>query len=224
MRYYVFEGPDGSGKSTLLQAVGQKLLTSGYVVQFTRSPGQTSLGQQLRKMVLEGSLNIDELSRQILFMADTVNYYETYLKPLLRESKPGTIVLQDRSSYISSVVYGMADGLKFEPLARMLSIYKPIRASKVFIMDTPAEICHERRVEATKFKDIYDVKPLEFYKKCANTYSQFLTDSSLRLLLSDLVWLYDVDYISSNWDLDGSAEYVTNVIKADFNQGEQIPQ
>lgn len=214
MPYYVFEGPDGSGKTTVLKGAGEELIRAGYKVHFTRSPGQTQLGQCLRKMVLDDDLNVDFLSRQILFMADTVNYYETYLKPLLEDDR--NIILQDRSSYISSVVYGMADGLPLDPLARMLSIYNPLKAAKLFIMSTPAEVCHARRIRGVS-QNIYDVQPLGFYKKCCETYSQFITDSELRLILTEFVHLDNVLYMDNTEYPQQTVDRVVQTIKADMS-------
>lgn len=213
MPYYVFEGPDGSGKTTVLKAAGEVLTNAGYRVHYTRSPGQTQLGLCLRKMVLDDDLNIDFLSRQILFMADTVNYYETYLKPLLEDER--NIILQDRSSYVSSVVYGMADGLALDPLARMLSIYSPVKAAKLFIMNTPAEVCHARRVRGSS-QNIYDVQPLGFYKKCCETYSQFITDSELRLILTEFVYLDNVHYIDNSENQQQTVDKIVSMIKSDM--------
>ena len=212
MPYFVFEGPDGSGKTTLLHNVAEVLKNQlGYDVDKTRSPGQTSLGLKLRQLVLEEP-DIDYLSRQILFMADTVNYYNQYLIPKLSgvygASPP--VVLQDRSSYISSLIYGMSDGLNYDPLARMLSIYKPIMPARLFVLNTPAEVCYARRVEGSS-KNIYDVKPLEFYQKCCWYYSNLLTDQKLRLVVSEFVHLDNVIYIE-NASIEEMTQIVSNEI------------
>ncbi len=214
MPYYVFEGPDGSGKTTLLQLVAKRLKESGIELETTRSPGQTELGKRLRYLVLEGDLNIDYLSRQILFMADTVNYYETYLKPRLSQSSAFT-VLQDRSSYVSSLVYGMSDGLPFEPLARMLGIYQPLKASKLFVLTTPAEVCHARRMQGQE-QNLYDAKPLEFYKKCCGYYDSLLTNQSIRLVLTEFVHLDNIIYVD-NSDLQDAVSKVFNIIRHDLS-------
>ena len=209
----MFEGPDGSGKTTLLRLVADKLKSSGIDLETTRAPGQTELGKRLRQLILEQDLNIDYLSRQILFMADTVNYYETYLKPRLADNNQYT-VLQDRSSYISGLVYGMSDGLPIEPLARMLNIYQPVKASKVFVLTTPAEVCHARRMQGTD-KNVYDVKPLEFYRKCCDYYDSLLTDQSIRLVITEFVHLDNVIYID-NSDLQDAVSKVFNIIRHDL--------
>lgn len=216
MPYYVFEGPDGSGKTTLLHKVSESLKEYDHFsdkIETTRSPGQTALGKKLRQLVLDDDLNIDYLSRQILFMADTVNYYNQYLIPKLQKD-PFSVVLQDRSSYISSVIYGMSDGLELDPLVRMLSIYKPLKPSKLFVLTTPADICYGRRVAGTS-KNVYDVKPIEFYHKCCGYYNDLLVDQRLRLVVSELVHLDNVVFVD-NGPIEEMTKKVAGIIFQDL--------
>lgn len=216
MPYYVFEGPDGCGKTTLLHKVAESLREYQHLsdkIETTRSPGQTALGKKLRQLVLEDDLNIDYLSRQILFMADTVSYYNQYLIPKL-QNDPFSVVLQDRSSYISSVIYGMSDGLELDPLVRMLSIYKPLKPSKLFVLTTSAETCYARRV-AGESKNVYDVKPIEFYQKCCGYYNDLLIDQRLRLVVSELVYLDNVIFID-NGPIEEMVREVAGIIFHDL--------
>ena len=50
--FITFEGGEGAGKTTLIEEVIRQLLTEGYDLVKTREPGGTSLGEQIRHLLL----------------------------------------------------------------------------------------------------------------------------------------------------------------------------
>ena len=53
MRFFVtLEGPEGGGKSTQAQRLTDHLKNRGQDVLFTREPGGTEIGDQIRRIIL----------------------------------------------------------------------------------------------------------------------------------------------------------------------------
>ncbi|MGD1952214.1 MAG: dTMP kinase [Leptolyngbyaceae cyanobacterium] len=106
----VFEGIEGSGKTTQVQYLRQwlehKLIAHGASsptgVVVTRQPGGTSIGQQIRQLLLQPAAETERLSSTselMLYAADRVQHVERILIPAL---ETGHLVLCDR--YIDSTV------------------------------------------------------------------------------------------------------------------------
>ncbi len=107
----VFEGIEGSGKTTQIQHLRQWLenrladeglahAPTGIIV--TRQPGGTSVGQQIRQVLLQPSTDTDSVtstSELLLYAADRAQHVEQVLVPAL---KSGHLVLCDR--YTASTV------------------------------------------------------------------------------------------------------------------------
>src|SRR5690349_20046966 len=106
--YIVFEGTDGAGKSTTMKAVAEVLkhrIENSIALHLTSHPGSTPLGQHLRKLVkyptdIDPTITIDKLSRQLLYMVDTVSFIKQLLEPALAN---GEWVFADRSSFVSAL-------------------------------------------------------------------------------------------------------------------------
>lgn len=84
------EGIDGSGKSSLHEAL-KELLTDLNPV-FTREPGATWVGDQVRRAIKE---QIDPVTEATLFVADHAAHLAKVVRPALAE---GRLVISDRYS------------------------------------------------------------------------------------------------------------------------------
>jgi dTMP kinase len=86
------DGIDGSGKSSLLSALEESLSDLSPV--FTREPGATWVGEQVRRAIAERAAPLTEA---LLFAADHAAHLETIVRPALAA---GRLVVSDR--YIDS--------------------------------------------------------------------------------------------------------------------------
>lgn len=209
--YFIFEGPDGCGKTTIMKKVQEKLTTQhewklNRNIISTRAPGFTEFGAKMREIALTYP-SIDPLTRQIIYMADTVNYYEAFLKHV----NYGDIILQDRTSYISSVVYGVSDGVPISNIARVLSIYKPMKADCLFVINVPKDVRESRKKADSGRVDYFESKPIEFHDSVDGMYRSLISDDSLRLIVSDIVHLDDVVYLN-NFNVDHVADDICDTI------------
>jgi dTMP kinase len=110
------EGIDGSGKSTLLSALEHSLSDLSPV--FTREPGATWVGEQVRRAVAEKA---DPVTEALLFAADHSSHLATVVRPALAA---GRLVISDRYTD-SRYAYQSAtlEGIIPDPLGWLKSVH-----------------------------------------------------------------------------------------------------
>jgi dTMP kinase len=97
-KFIVFDGPDGSGKTTQLKLLAERLTAAGLEVVLGKDPGGTPIGNQIRKILLDGDLSaMDVRCETFLFMASRAQLVTEVVVPALAAGK---VVLCDR--FISS--------------------------------------------------------------------------------------------------------------------------
>lgn len=221
MPFFIFEGSDGAGKSTIIEKVLKKLESHSpqnvNKILCTKSPGATQLGQHIRKLVkhtseISPTIQIDDLSRQVLFMVDTINFTRTILIPAL---DAGKIVLLDRSSFISSMIYGINEGVTVEEIRSMFNLIQTPKADKCFIITCDHEIALgrmlRRRGSVNKAVDYYDNKPLEFAKNIVNSYRgihDYPPDIAYKIVDKQNM----ISFVSTNRSADSIADAITSTI------------
>jgi dTMP kinase len=98
--FVCFEGGEGTGKSTQARALIGALEGRGYRTLLTFEPGDTTVGKELRRIVLDPATG--ELSHRtevLLYAADKAEHVDTVVLPALER---GEVVITDR--YVDSMV------------------------------------------------------------------------------------------------------------------------
>nr|WP_251127026.1 dTMP kinase [Exiguobacterium sp. s160] len=107
--FITVEGPDGSGKSTQLQLLVESLKQKGYDIVVTREPGGTTVGNQIREVLL--SPDHHEMTPRVemmLYAASRAQNVEQVIRPALER---GAIVLCDR--FIDASIAYQGYGLQY---------------------------------------------------------------------------------------------------------------
>jgi dTMP kinase len=96
-KFIVFEGVEGSGKTTQIQQTAtwlQSWCGKDRSVIVTREPGGTSLGRQIRQLLLDDPQSVvSDRTELLLYGADRAQHVESVIKPHLER---GDVVLCDR--------------------------------------------------------------------------------------------------------------------------------
>ena len=112
--YFIsFEGIDGAGKSTHIDSFA-KLLKERYPnrdVVITREPGGTQLGEQLRALLLDATMNLE--TEALLMFAARREHIAQVIEPALQAGK---IVISDRFTDASFAYQGGGRGLSLDKL------------------------------------------------------------------------------------------------------------
>lgn len=213
--YVAFEGADGVGKTTVMNAVADKLEEEFSLPEIirTRHPGSTPLGAHLRKLVktpqlIDPKIEMNPMCRQALYMVDSIDFIQSILIPSLRDGK---IVLADRCTHISSVVYGIADDIGLAELDRMYSVIQPPKLGRLYVLNCPTDVASDRLGHASE--DHYDNQSLKFKHKLHQTYDELITgDAERAAYISRLVSLHDIMVVDAALPIST----VTSIITVDI--------
>ncbi len=107
--FITFEGIEGSGKSTQIALLHDHLLQQGRAVTLTREPGGTSIGDQVRKVLLDPTnKGLDPTAELLLYAASRSQHLREVILPALTA---GHAVLCDRFSDATLAYQGHGRGL-----------------------------------------------------------------------------------------------------------------
>ncbi|WP_457746933.1 dTMP kinase [Sulfurimonas sp.] len=97
--YIAIEGIDTAGKSTQIAAL-KKAFTNAVI---TKEPGATSIGKEIREMVLSAHAK-SKRAEFLLFLADRAEHIQEVIEPNLDK-----MIISDRSA-VSGVAYALIQG------------------------------------------------------------------------------------------------------------------
>ena len=115
--FVCLEGGEGAGKSTQAKALAGWLTEAGHTVRLTFEPGDTPVGRELRRIVLDPATgDLSARTEALLYAADKAEHVDTVVRPALDR---GEVVVTDR--YVdSSLAYQGSGGLDRAGLEAML--------------------------------------------------------------------------------------------------------
>lgn len=135
--FFSFDGIDGAGKSTQINLLAEWLRARGKEVVTCRDPGSTSLGEQLRGLLLNHhDTPIHRRSEMLMYMAARAQLVEEVIRPALAAGKS---VVSDRYLLANVVYQGHAGGLLPEEVWQVGQItVAGIMPTLTFLLDIPA--------------------------------------------------------------------------------------
>lgn len=108
--FITVEGPDGSGKSTQLQLLVESLKQKGYDIVVTREPGGTTVGNQIREVLL--SPDHHEMTARVEMMLYAASRAQNVEQVILPALKRGAIVICDR--FVDASIAYQGYGLQYD--------------------------------------------------------------------------------------------------------------
>jgi dTMP kinase len=140
--FVTFEGVDGSGKSTQADLLAEWLRGEGREVVATREPGGTELGEEVRRLVLDGP-DMTPWAEAALFAASRAEHAAEVIRPALAR---GADVVCDRFVDSSLAYQGIARGLGLDLVLRLnLTVLEGLLPDRTFVVAVDAATAAARR-------------------------------------------------------------------------------
>ncbi len=184
MSFFIsIEGPDGSGKSTQARLLADHLANQGYDVLFTREPGGTEIGDQVRRVIM--SLDNKRMSPEaefLLFSASRAQLVRQVIQPKLAA---GGVVVCDRF-YDSSLAYqGYGHQLEIDQLRAITHfVTGGLVPDLTLLLDLPSEEGLNRRKEAGLWNRLDDYD-LAFHERVRAGYQRLAQAEPQRWVVID---------------------------------------
>lgn len=142
-QFITVEGGEGAGKSSNLEFISKLLQDSGIDVIFTREPGGTPLGEDVRKLLLghkhTGMAHDTEL---LLMFAARAEHLAQIIEPAL---EAGHWVLCDRFTDASYAYQGGGRGISKRRIAELEAwVQQGMKPDLTLLLDLPIEVGLER--------------------------------------------------------------------------------
>ena len=189
-----FEGIDGAGKSTHIEAFAELLQQRhpNREVLMTREPGGTTLGEQLRNLLLAAPMNLE--TEALLMFAARREHIAQVIEPALQAGK---IVILDRFTDASFAYQGGGRGLSLEKL-NALEIWVQGRAGGTLLQpnltvlfDLPGTIAQARRSQV-RAPDKFEQMDLDFFERVRQEYLRRAKADPKRFHIIDATQTRDV--------------------------------
>jgi dTMP kinase len=147
--FITFEGVEGSGKTTQIQRLKKYLTHQGICCKVTREPGGCSIGEKIRKILLNPDhREMVPMTELLLYEAARAQHVVETIKPFIEREG---VVLCDRFSDATLAYqgYGRRIDLKWiERLNRLSS--QGIRPDVTFLLDCPSDVGLKRAIQRNR--------------------------------------------------------------------------
>ena len=150
-KFIVIEGIDGSGKTTQINKLSKWLIETNLIPQnnqlvVTREPGGTKLGQSIRSLLLDNSIekSPDSITELLLYAADRAQHVNEIIRPSLNK---GDWVISDRFCGSTLAYQGYGRKLDIKLIKDLETIAtQGISPDITFLLDIPVEESIKRRI------------------------------------------------------------------------------
>lgn len=176
-----FEGIEGSGKSTLLENLKKYYLKKELEVIFTKEPGGTELGKDIRGILLNPESSLSSEAELLLLMADRIEHVTTIINPNLKKNK---IIFCDR--YIDSTIayQGKGRNLSENKIKELIDILNLPIPDLTILLDLPVE---DGLLRANKRNELdrFEKEDINFHKSIRKSYLDLQKKDPKRIFLFD---------------------------------------
>jgi dTMP kinase len=134
--FFSFDGVDGGGKTTQLGRFCDWLRSRGHDVVACRDPGSTTLGEAVRRILLDShSTPIARRSEMLLYMSARAQLVAEVVAPALEQGKT---VVSDRFLLANVVYQGHAGGLDVDGVWQVGRVATAgVEPDLTFVLDVP---------------------------------------------------------------------------------------
>jgi dTMP kinase len=182
-RLITFEGGDGSGKSTQMRMLAERLRNSGFDVVENIEPGGTSIGHQIRRILLDpANRELSSTAELLLYFASRAQAVDETIVPAL---KRGAIVLSDRYTDSTLAYQGGGRELGREVVLQLHRIAcHGVDPHLTIYIDIEVEAGLARTKKRAPV-DRMDDQAIEFHRRVRRTYLDMAAAEPQRIVVID---------------------------------------
>lgn len=188
-KFIVFEGGEGSGKDTHIERL--KPLYPNAV--FTREPGGTKIGEQIRELLLsKKSTNMEVRAELLLFLAARTQLIEEVIAPALSTEKT---VISNRFglSTIAYQIYGR-ERQEYLPFLREVSAFVvgEYIPDACLLLDVTPSVGLERTKQRSEISTRFDEEKVAFHERVRKGYKKHVSEFGKPIIINANQPLLDV--------------------------------
>ena len=180
-KFITLEGIEGSGKTSSIKSITNLLDEKGISYVVTREPGGSSIGSELRSILLDPQTKISSEVELMLMLADRKDHVEQVILPNL---KTGNWVISDRFMDSSFAYQGggrKLDTKMIDSFSRNLNLPIP---NLTLLFDVPVEISLSR-VKARGELDRFEQEEIDFHNRIREAYLELAEQNVNRIQIID---------------------------------------
>jgi dTMP kinase len=186
--FVTFEGGEGSGKTTQLKALLTHLRSLHVDAVQTRDPGGTTIGNQVRELLLNAeNVQMSPMTELLLYEASRAQLVQEIIRPSLAA---GRIVLCDRFTDSTVAYQGHGRGLDLDLIERLNTVAADgLRPDLTFLLDLDPEMglarASERLAQPRQRHDRLEGEVLEFHQRVRTGYRTLAAREPERVVVLD---------------------------------------
>ena len=182
-KFLTIEGGDGAGKSTNMEFICSKLATAGIDVVVTREPGGTSIGEELRELLIKPrDQGVDPIAELLMIFAARAQHISELIVPALER---GSWVVSDRFTDASYAYQGAGREVGETAVSILENLVQgELRPDMTLILDLPVDIGMERAGKRAKL-DRFELEQRSFFERVRSCYLERSDSDSSRYRLID---------------------------------------
>jgi dTMP kinase len=180
-KFITLEGIEGSGKTSSLKSITDLLDKKSISYIVTREPGGSSIGKELRAILLDPDTEISPEVELMLMLSDRKDHVEKIILPNLEK---GNWVVSDRFMDSSIAYQGGGRQLDKKLIISLTDYLNLPQPDLTLLFDLPVEVSLSR-VKARGELDRFEKEELEFHKRIRNTYLELAKNNSNRIKIID---------------------------------------
>ncbi|MDZ7695783.1 MAG: dTMP kinase [Deltaproteobacteria bacterium] len=187
--FITFEGIEGCGKTTQARRLVENLNGVGIDAVLTLEPGGTTLGAEIRSILLDArNEHLPALAELLLYEADRCIHVTSVIKPALTAGK---WVICDRFFDATTVYQGYARGLDLEMIRSLnLEAAHHLTPDMTILIDCPVEVGIGRAVKRNlshedQGQDRFERERIEFHRRVKDGYLRMAEKEAGRFVVMD---------------------------------------
>jgi dTMP kinase len=171
--FITLEGPDGSGKTLQINLLADYLREQGYSIFTAREPGGTSIGDQVREILMNlKNTTMKPRTETLLFCAARAQLVEEILKPHLEQND---IVILDRYADSTIAYQGYGHQNDIELIKQVLFFTTGgLKPDLTLLLDIEPEIGLRRRQKGGVEWNRLDAYQLELHERVRRGYLEMV--------------------------------------------------